>query len=460
MSENDSRPNMADPVGKALRGLASAVSSEVAAAGGAQLRARAYATPCRRRMRIAVPALSIAVAALVAAALLVIVFGPAGSHRATTTPNVPAHPRLASHASTVGGMTFVSYNLNQLVAQAPNMRVRSSTISYPGLGANYDAIAFGAGSTWVLEGTKPVGGEPAKPIGDPRPTSDCGALVRLKSSTVAATGTLALPGCPESLAFGDGSVWVLSYQIGVEGYALTRVDPTSLAVRSTTVIDGGRHGVVPQGDTGAKYLFVATAGASVTVAVQTADGASQVVTLDAKTLAEVGSVTVPQARGEVTALTANGSASWLGTDGGWLYRIDPRTGAVTSQRRLGTSVRSLSASDRAIWMTITLPSSKPASAYPGFDTLQLNPVTGAVERDTGLPLVLVAADGSDVWGIFATPRHGEYIARIDPNSRRAAGITSSPKAPSVTPDTIGVADRAAWIIGTNLQTLTKVMPSR
>ncbi len=237
--------------------------------------------------------------------------------------------------------------------------------------------------------------------------------------------------------------------------------PTSLAVQSTTIIDGGQGGVTPQGDTGAKSLFVTANGTTVTVAVQTATGASQIVTLDAKTLATIESVTIPQARGDATALAANSSATWLGTDAGWVYRIDPSTGTIVGERQLGAWVRSLSATDQAIWMTTALPAGKPASAYPGFDTLELNPTTGAVEHDTGLPLVLAATDGSDLWGIFATPQHGNYIAKIDPSTGTVAGATSAPfKAPAFTPDTIRVNDGTAWIINTNLQTLTKVVPIR
>ena len=330
--------------------------------------------------------------------------------------------------------------------------MRSSTIEYPDLGANYDAIAFGAGSAWVLENATRLGG-PAKPIGSPDP-SDCGALVRSDSSAMAATGALALKRCPLALTFGDGSVWVLAMRIGTAGYQLTRVDPANMTVQASTVIDGGADGVTPQGNTGAKYLFVATSGATVTVAVQTASGASQVVTLDAKTLSTVASVTIPETRGEATGLSATSRAAWLGTDGGWLYRIDSRTGGVAGARQLGARVLSLSASARAIWMTIALPSGKPGSAYPGFDTLELNPVTGAVEHDTGLPLLLAATDGSDVWGIFSTPQHGNYIAQIDSSTRAVAGITSSPfKAPAFTPGTIAVSGGTSWIINTNLPTL-------
>jgi hypothetical protein len=347
--------------------------------------------------------------------VIVIVLELSGSgHRAsTTTPKPPTRSLPASQASTVGGVRFVSYNLNQVVARSPRTSVRRSTIKYPVLDANDDAIAFGAGSTWVLESTKPLGG-PAKPLGTPD-RSDCGALLRLDSSTMAATGTLALKRCPLALTFGDGSVWVL----------------------------------------------VATSGATVTVVVQSTSGASQVLTLDTKTLTTVGSVTIPQARGQATALTTRSGAAWLGTNAGWLYRIDSRTGRVTGARQLGTWVHSLSVSRRAIWITIALPAGKPATEYPGLDTLELNPTTGAVEHDTGLPLVLAAAAGNQVWGIFATPQHGSYIARIDPRTRTVAGVTSSPsQGPAFTPDTIAVNNDAAWIINTNLQTLTKVVPVR
>jgi len=457
MTENDARPNMTDPVGEALRGLALGVAREVAVAPSIQLRARGARD--RRRMRIRVPALALtAVAAVVAAALVIVLTLSGGGHRPSVTPlNPPSAPPLASQLSTVGGTTFVSYNLNQVITRSPSMRVHSSTVSYPVLGANEDAIAFGAGNTWVLESTTPSGG-PAKPLGGPD-RSDCGALVRIDSSTMAATGTLSLKRCPLALAFGDGSVWVLGMQIGTPGYRLTRVDPANMTVQASAVIDGGARGGTPQGDTGAKNLFVATDDATATAVVQTAAGASQVITLDAKTLTTVGSVTIPQARGQATALAARGGVAWLGTDAGWLYRIDSRTGRVAGARQLGAWVHSLSASRRAIWMTIALPSGKPASAYPGLDTLELNPTTGAVEHDTGLPLLLAATDpSSDVWGIFSTPRHGNYIARIDSGTRTVAGITSSPsKGSAFTPDTIGVNDGAAWIINTNLQSLTKVV---
>lgn len=312
MFENDAQPSRNDPVGEALRGLASAVAGEV----GPDARLGARAARDRRRRRSRIPALSIAAAAAIAAAAVVIVLGlSSGAHRsATTPPGPPSSPRFASHLSTVSGVRFVSDNLAQVVARSPRMRVRSSTITAPVDGGNDDAIAFGAGSAWVLEGTKPFGG--AKPLGRPN-RSDCGALVRVNSSTMAATGTLSLRRCPQALAFGDGSVWVLSMQIGTAGYQLTRVDPAHMTVQASTVIDGGAGGVTPQGDTGAKNLFVATSGPTAAVVVQTKAGASQVVTVDAKTLATVASVMIHwRAARPRRSLPATARPGWARTPAG------------------------------------------------------------------------------------------------------------------------------------------------
>jgi hypothetical protein len=450
MFENDATPNVADPVGDALRGLVLAVTSEAVAAGG---RLAAREPRSRRRLRVSAPALSIAGAAAAAAALVVIVLGASGPHGPSLAP---VQPRLASQATTVDGVKFVSYNLNQLVNQAPALRVRGATMKYPDLGANYDAIAFGAGSTWVLESTQPLGGA-AKPIGRPNPSA-CGALLRVNSSTLSATGTLSLKRCPLALAFGHGSVWVLATQVNTSGYQLTRVDPATMKVQASTVVDGGPNGVTPQGDTGSKYLLVTAAGRYVTVAVQTARGASQLVTVNGRTLAPVGSATIPHGRGEATALIANEHGIWVGTSNGWLDHLKSRGGMISGERRLGLRILSLSSSRGAVWMTVALPSGQPDTAYPGFDMLQLNAATGAIEHDTKLPLLLVASDRTDLWGILAAPQRGNYVAKIDPATRALTGIAASPfKGPAFTPSTIGVNGGAAWIINTNLQTLTKIV---
>jgi hypothetical protein len=456
MFDDDAPPDPSDPVGEALRGLALKVREEVVTPDPEELRARPTIHRASRP-RLLVPSIAAAIVLIVGVTLAITLPGHTGKgHSPAVTSPTPF--RVATHATRIGGITLVSDNLNQVLAQAPTMAVHASTVLYPDLDANNSAISFGAGSVWVLQSTKPLGGS-AQPLGRRALSSDCGALVRLDPSTTAATGTVPLATCPEAVAFGDGSVWVLSFQINVDGYRLSQVDPATMTVRSTTIIDGGAHGVTPQGDTGAKHLYVTTAGTSVVVALQTETGATQIVTIDAATLATVESTTILPTRGVASALAATTTAAWMGTTNGWIYRIDPTTGTVTAQRHLGTSVRSLSASNQALWATVTLPPTNPTSAYPGFDTLELDPATGALTHDTRLPLLLVSTDGTEVWGIFASPERGSYIAKIDPHTGTVIGATSSPfKAPAFTPDTIGVSDGAAWVINTNLQTLTKVSP--
>jgi hypothetical protein len=414
------------------------------------------ASLARRRRRLVLPSLAAVLVVILGVALTFTLNGQPGAQGpTTTTPNRLSPAPIATRATRIGGITLLSDNLNQVVAQAPRLAVRTSTIRYPDLGANRSAIAFGAGRVWVLQSTKPLGG-PANPLGGPAPASDCGALVRLDPSTMAATGTAALGTCPIAVAFGNESVWVLSFRIGTAGYDVSQIDPATMTVRSTTLLDGGPGGVTLQGDTGAKYLFIAVTGHRVIVAVQTATGSTQVITINAADGHTIGSVTIGADHGEATTLSTNRHAIWVGTTAGWLYRIDPATGAATTDRQLGTSVISLSASERAVWVTVALPPGDPSDAYPGIDTLELDPATGALTHDTRLPLVLVSTDGAEVWGIFATARHGDYIARIDPATGTVSGATSSPFTPTFTPDTIAVNSGNAWIINTNLQTLTKV----
>lgn len=458
MFDDDAPPDPSDPVGEALRALALAVRREVAAPDHDEPWERT-AVQRARHHKLIVPSIVAAVILIVGATLTVTLTGQARrGHRPAVTRPIPA--LVATHATRIGPITLLSDNLNQVLDQAPTMSVRAVTVRYPDLDANDSAIAFGAGSVWVLQSTKALGGT-AQPLGHRAPSSDCGALVRLDPSTATTTGTVPLATCPAAVAFGDGSVWVLSFQIGVDGYRLSQVDPASMTVRSTTVIDGGANGVTPQGDTGAKYLYVTTTATNVVVAVQTETGATQIVTLDAHTFTAAASTTIPAAQGVASSLAASSTAVWMGTTGGWIDRIDPATGALTSERHLGAAVTSLSASNEALWITVALPPGKPDSAYPGFDTLELDPASGALTRDTRLPLLLVSTDSGEVWGIFASPERGNYIARINPHTGTVLGATSSPfKAPAFTPDTIGVSNGAAWVINTNLQTLTRVAPTR
>lgn len=150
----------------------------------------------------------------------------------------------------------------------------------------------------------------------------------------------------------------------------------------------------------------------------------------------------------MTGLGATGGTVWVGTANGWVISFDPRTGALSRGVRLGTRVASLSAARSELWVTVNVP--VPAAAtYPGLDTLRLDPRTGKLAQDTGLPMASVSTDGTTVWGLGSAPPYGSdagLLAKIGPTT----GTMSEKAQLSVTgynvPDTLGVSAGTAWVI--------------
>ena len=323
------------------------------------------------------------------------------------------------------------------------------TSHLPVASPDYASIAFGGGSAWVL--TYPASGNAPSP---------CGKLVRVTATTADVTGAVPIALCPDAVAYGQGSVWVLSFAINVRGYQLVRVNPATLAIESVTRIDAGRHGVTPAGDTGAKYLFVTVTPSLVYAAVQDARGRSQIVAVDPATGDVATKLTLGPAEA-VSALGVNHAAVWVGTDSGRVLGLDPATGAVEFARRVGARVISLSASGPGVWVTMNLPA-PPRSSVPGLDVLRLDPATGAIVVDTGLPMVFVATDGTSVWALSSAPpfpSDSGLVAQINPATGEIMKRAELPTVlGSQPPDTIGVYTGSAWVINYFLRTLTKISP--
>jgi outer membrane protein assembly factor BamB len=314
--------------------------------------------------------------------------------------------------------------------------------------ANHASIAFGGGSAWVLS---PTGAQA---------TSPCGKLLRVNASSVTVTGSVPIRLCPAAVAYGDGAVWVLSFQIGVRGFQLTRINPGTLALTSVTTIDAGAHRITPAGDTGAKYMFVAAANGKVFVVVQDRSGGAQLTVLDAASGHPWHQAVIPAGDGPVTALGSNGSAVWAGTANGWVFALDPVTGTVRAARQAGTRVVSMSVSATAVWVSVNLP--VPArAAYPGLAILRLDPVTGKLTKDTGLPMAYVAAEGPSLWALSSAPPDTSasgLVAEINPANGAITRRASLPAPGYQMPDTIGVYQRHAWVINDFLGTLTRIAP--
>lgn len=433
-----------DPTGRLLQRMATRVEREVIPPDPRFITQRATLTRRRRKYRLlTVAAAVIVVAGGISAGVIIPGGSPTGHGRQGQSPGVASYPiRFGNVRLVVKDLPAIQKDTTTIASS------RITTLHMPVITPNYSSIAFGGGHVWVLEHT-----------GDSAP-GPCGQLVEVDAASATVTGSVPISLCPDAVAYGAGSVWVLSSQIGVTGYQLVQVDPSALTVVSTITLDGGSDGVTPRGDTGAKYLFVTVDGNDVIAAIQAQAGNTQLIEVDATSGTTIRSVPVPSPDGPVTGLGANNSAVWVGTANGWVLSLDLQSGALPTGRRLGTRVASLSASNSGIWVTVNLPVPSGA-AYPGLDTLRLDPTTGVIENDTGLPMVFVATDGTSVWELSSAPPYQSadgLVGQVDQTTGQLNEQAELPVRAYNTPDTLGVYDRAAWVIDDGVGTLTKVSP--
>lgn len=421
-----------DPVAPALHEGAAHVAAQTATPPW-PLAAERHTRRSKQRLR----RISLATGAvLAAAAITAAVLLPAGGHR----PQAAAHPvRFGNHILMVRDLLAIQ----KTARPVPGARVVTHALRLKT--PNYAALAFGAGSAWVLS---PAGSQSGHV---------CGKLVRVSIRTLNVTGSVPFRLCPSAVAFGEGAVWVLCFQIGVRGYQVTRIDPITLGVTFVTTID---RSITPAGDTGAKYMFLTVAGGKVFAAVQGRLGGAQITALDTTSGKPVSSAVLPAAYGPLTALTADNEAVWAGTSNGWVLRIDPLTDSVSAARHLGTRVASLSASPTSIWASVNLPVPSGAT-YPGLDILRLSPLTGSLKDDTGLPMTFVAAGGSGVWALGSAPPYTSgagLVAQINPATGAIARKANLPALRAQAPDTIGVYQGTVWVLNDFLGTITRVAP--
>jgi outer membrane protein assembly factor BamB len=423
-----------DPVAQALREGAAQVAAQTTTPPW-PLVAERQARRNKQRLR----RISLATGAVLAAAAITVAFAvlpSAGRYR----PRAEAHPvRFGNHILMVRDL------LAAQKAATPVPRARVVTRALQVKTPNYASLAFGAGSAWVLS---PAGSQTG---------SSCGKLVRVNTATLNATGSIPFRLCPSAVAYGDGAVWVLSFQIGARGYQVARVDPATLGVAFVTTVD---ESITPAGDTGAKYMFLTVADGKVFAAVQSRLGGAQITALDATSGKPVYSATLPSSYGPLTALAANDKGVWAGTFDGWVLRLDPHTDSIRTAQHLGTRVASLSASSTGIWVSVNLP--VPSRAiYPGLDILRLSPSTGSLKDDTGLPMTFVAANGSDVWALSSAPPYTSdagLVAQINPANGAITKKAHLTAPTAQAPDTIGVYQGTVWVLNDFLDTITRIAP--
>jgi hypothetical protein len=383
----------------------------------------------------------------VAAALVVIAGAITASVVLSGSSRTPV--AVASYPVRFENTRLVVKDLLEVQQNTANIaKSKITSLQLPATSANNSSIAFGDGRVWVLDDT-----------GGNAPSS-CGTLVAVNAVTVAVSGSVPISLCPQAVAYGAGSVWVLSSRINMTGYQLVQVDPSTLTVRSTTIIEGGTNGITPQGNTGVKYEDVSVDGNDVIAAIQGPTGSGELFEVDATSGTVVASVAVPSADGPVTALGTNSAAVWVGTANGWVLSFDPRSGALSRGHRLGARIASLAASNSGVWVTANVPVPADAS-YPGLDTLRLDPVTGTITKDTGLPMVFVSTDGTSVWVLSSAAPYSSaagLVANINPTTGDMNEQTDLPVRNDNFPNTLGVYEGSAWVINVDGGTLTKVSP--
>jgi hypothetical protein len=394
----------------------------------------------RRQLVVATTA-----AAVVALGLIAANIGSGGS-------NGPGHTKQTT--SLAEGEHVVHFAGNQLVvkdlkvvsaraAAIPTSAIRTNNLALSA--PTPSSITFGDGSAWALGAGTATG---------------CGRVLQINETSDEVTNSLALPLCPEALSFTNGALWVLSFQISVPGYTITRIDPNTLATAQNLVIDGGPDGTVQQGYTVAKALFLAAGGNQLVAAVQDPVGTSQIVGIDSVAGVVTWTAPLPTTAGTVSGLGVTGDAVWVGTSGGFVYRLDPMSGTVLGSRHLGTRVASLSAVGNEVWVSVNLP--VPASAtYPGLDVLRLDPMTGAIADDTGLAMAIVATDGQSVWAVSSAPPDefdNGLVAKLDPTTGAIEQRASLPTTGYATPDALSVIGGSGWVINSIEGTLSTLSP--
>lgn len=425
-----------DPVGQLLRDRVASVSAEVSVPDWRRMIEHQARARLRRRVRRA----SLTVTVLALAATLAVIAIPAARH--------PQPARLAGAHQVRFGHFHLTVRDLPAAASAPGVRLASQVVQRAVhlKVVNQSSIAFGDSSAWLLASSTAA--------------RSCGGLLRVSQKNAAVTASLPMQLCPNAVSYGGGSVWVVSSHTGLPGYRLAQVNPRTLATSWVTTIDAGRRSAAPTSDSVAKYTLTAATRSNVYVALPGRHGGAQISVVDTASRQLTGKMTVPAVDGQVTALGANESTLWAGTTNGWVLGIDPATAAIRAAHHLGTRVVSLAAAPTGVWVSVHLPVPQHAT-YPGLDVLRLDPESGALARDTGLPMSYVATDGSSVWALGSAAPYlsaAGLAAQLDPVT---GGIVRRARLPApgyLVPSAIGVADGHAWVLNGFLGRVARITP--
>jgi DNA-binding SARP family transcriptional activator/ABC-type branched-subunit amino acid transport system substrate-binding protein len=287
------------------------------------------------------------------------------------------------------------------------------SVSYTQVGTTPGDVAVGEGSVWVLN-------------------ADDRTITRLNPSTHTVIKTFAASGEPTEIAAGDGALWVGSgtpvkglIETSATTSELSRVDPSSTAVLSTTHLYDQPRLVAISPTLGASLLAVAPG------AVWAVDPDGSITRINAASGARMAHVETTGA----SAIAVGDAGVWFLTNAAdgtpEIAQVDPRTNRVGQVIRIQTStLAGVAVGDGFVWAT------DPSEGV----IWRIEPGPRPVERtiQLGFGVTQIAFGDGALW---ATNLANGTVSRIDPRTDR---ITRSDQLAG-TPQGLGAGFGEGWV---------------
>jgi hypothetical protein len=246
------------------------------------------------------------------------------------------------------------------------------------------SMTSGAGSLWVLDFSGP--------------------LLRIDPASGAITRRFPVPGLGADVAYGDGFIWVITYEPAADGdhEYLSKIDPSRDVILKTAPIPGA--GPACAASPGPHGIWIGCA------------GTDHITLISQDSLKPAQSLPVDSG-GYTPQIVPGRDAVWVLTPSG-LARADPATGRITAIIRTSYAPSTMSApalimdsADR-LWITGSLLT----VVMP--DTLTAYPVAHTPD------LISAAADGPAIW-----LRTGSTLTRLQLDTPHATGASASQRPP-------------------------------
>jgi YVTN family beta-propeller protein len=236
---------------------------------------------------------------------------------------------------------------------------------------------------------------------------------------------------PSALVEGSGSVWVAN----LEDRTITRLDPRTRRIGRTIPVAVQVAGLA----SGAGPIWYSTSGGSLDRIDPSYDSTAQVASageLAAQAQQDIGFPLLQR-----PLAVASGSV-WVANPGGFVSRVNPRSGKVLARIPVGRTPAAIAASAGSVWV-----------ASPVDDTVsKIDPTNAVATIPVGHGPSGIAVGGAAVW---VTDRYDDTVERIDPST--SSVVTTIPV--GLSPDGIAFAAGAVWVADSHDGTIMRIDPA-